>query len=79
MGAFRHQLQSYTNLKLGWVRLWLGWAVTINKGCPFIFLDWGDLFKNSFRDVQDQLLHVETETETETETFLFGIKNGDQD
>ena len=29
VGAFRHQLQSYTNLKLDWVRLWLGWAVTI--------------------------------------------------
>ena len=31
MGSFPYQLQSYTNLKLGWVRLRLGWDVTIRN------------------------------------------------
>ena len=29
VGSFPLQKPHYTNLKLGWVRLWLGWAVTI--------------------------------------------------
>ena len=29
VGSFPLQKPRYTNLKLGWVKLWLGWDVTI--------------------------------------------------